>query len=286
MNNPHFSKIFFCFPNRKLYFRNQNDFIKATVDILRKNGSIQYAGYLKDKDLSRDISSGVGAFNRDTYKSLSIQHKNLIRREIKNSVIRCYKKLSFPIKPIYIFIFPWFSNDRDKILLGGINAVAPYVTTLHLFVNPSSFSKESLRETIAHELNHLVFYYYHEASDYSILENMIIEGLAENFREQVFGGKSAPWSIAFSRIEAQKKFKLLKSVLSSKNKRLYKEIFFGSKKYKRWTGYSVGYWIVRDFLSKNPSIAWRDIMKLPISSICGKDFISSKKKRCERDDVS
>jgi uncharacterized protein YjaZ len=44
--------------------------------------------------------------------------------------------------------------------------------------------------------------------------------------------------------------------------KIYREVFFGSKKYKRWTGYSIGYWLIKKFRIMNPNINWEEIIKI------------------------
>ena len=44
--------------------------------------------------------------------------------------------------------------------------------------------------------------------------------------------------------------------------KIYREVFFGNKEYKRWTGYSIGYRLVKEFRKKYPNISWGEIIKM------------------------
>lgn len=262
-------KIQFCFPcvSSHIHIKNKKDLVCLLMKHLKKNGSIEYAGYLKDKDLYKDILFRIGDVNIIGYKPLSSIQKKQIKTVVCSIIQKLRGEFSFFTEPIVVFIFPWFPSTEESVLLGGVNAVAPYINTLHLFINPFKFTQTSLQETIAHEFNHLVFYHYNGVKKYTLFENMVIEGLAENFREKFCGGVPAPWSIAFSRKDIKGLFSLLKPSLFSKSSRLYNDVFFGSKKYKKWTGYSMGYWYIKSFIKKHPKLSWQEIMEMRIEDI-------------------
>lgn len=50
--------------------------------------------------------------------------------------------------------------------------------------------------------------------------------------------------------------------LNSKDDKMRQTILFGNnKKFERWTGYSVSYWLVKEFRKMNQKFSWEDIMK-------------------------
>ncbi len=262
-------KTQFCFPrvSSRVSIENKKNLVYLLMEHLKKNGSIEYAGYLKDKDLYKDILFRIGDGDVIGYKPLNVTQKKKVETTIHFIIQKLCREFSFSIGPIFIFIFPWFPSEEESVLLGGVNAVAPYINTLHLFIDPFRFTPASLRETIAHEFNHLVFYRQNGFKRYTLFENMIIEGLAENFREELCGGAPAPWSVAFSRKDVKGLFSSLKPFLFSKNSRLYSNVFFGSKKYKKWTGYSMGYWFVKSFIKRHPELSWQKVMEIKIEDI-------------------
>jgi uncharacterized protein YjaZ len=106
---------------------------------------------------------------------------------------------------------------------------------------------------------------------------MIMEGLAECFREKVMGGKPAPWSISLKEENVMEHLIEIESLLNSRSQLIYKQVFFGSKKFSKWMGYSIGYWIVKKFIDKNKIFSWQKLMQIEASDFL--DFYKSNKER-------
>ncbi|MBS3060721.1 MAG: hypothetical protein J4432_04410 [DPANN group archaeon] len=131
---------------------------------------------------------------------------------------------------------------------------------MNIFITGTAGWKTSLRETIAHEYCHSITKY--PIANNSILDAIIYEGMAEHYRENVVGGKTAPWASALSRNESKAQLKKLKSKLNSKSHKLFQQVFFGSSEYPLWTGYSIGYQIIKEFMKRSPNVTWKEIMAL------------------------
>jgi len=259
------AKIQFCFPEITHVLRDKRELVKSILKTMRENGSIDYAGYLKDGDLYKDLLKKIGDVNIRKYQPLNIKQKNYITKVINSTLAKCYRNISDIKNPIFIFVFPWLPSSKDKKTFKGVNAIAPYKTTIHLFISPYSFTRSSLMETIAHEFSHLVFYKYQKAKEYTLFEHIVMEGIAENFREEIIGGKPAAWAVALKKIDAMRIFISLKPLLNSKSVQIRKRVLLGNGKYSRWTGYSIGYWLVKEFREKHPKINWKDIMQMEVA---------------------
>lgn len=256
-------KIQFCFPLIPRDIKDKREFVKFLIEGMRENKSIGYAGYLKDEDLSKDLALRISDKKEiGRYQPLNTKQKHEITKTIQTAVAKCHRKLPRSSTPVFVFVFPWFPGVKDSNAFGGVNASAPYKRTIHLFVASGEFTQTSLKETVVHEFNHLGFYQYHDEKNYTLLDHIAIEGLAENFREEVVGGKPAPWSIALTKKDARDTFRSLRPLLRSKNARVHRDVLFGGKRYKRWTGYSVGYRLVKEFRKKHPSQSWGKILKM------------------------
>ena len=96
----------------------------------------------------------------------------------------------------------------------------------------------------------------------TLLDSIIFEGLAEHFREQIIGDNQAPWTKIFKLHQAGVIFLEMKlaNLLPSTNPEIRRGVFFGNKKYICWTGYTIGYHIVKSFLENNLSLGWKEIM--------------------------
>jgi uncharacterized protein YjaZ len=254
-------KISFYFPKVSHPIKNKHEFFNLIIQKIQSDGNIKRTGYLKEKNFLKELPNYIGN-NISTYKNLSAIQKKIIKKNITTAIKKSNKILPHPDLPIFIFVYPWLTNQKNNILFQGVNAFASYYT-IHLFININNYKKDSLQQTLAHEWNHLVFYRYHPERKYTLYTYIVMEGLAEVFREEVMGGRISPWVSALTKKEARKKLKSFSlKLLSQKGMKIYREVFFGSKKYKRWTGYSIGYWLIKKFRIMNPNINWEEIIKI------------------------
>jgi uncharacterized protein YjaZ len=253
--------INFFFPKKSKIIKLDN-FIERIINEIKDKNLINYSGYINNEELYENLLINIGDKNIENYKNISLFRKHKINKYIIEAIKKCNKKIIIP-NDLFIFVFPWFPTKEENDNFNGLMANTPYISVIHLFISIKKFNKKSIFETIAHEVNHSLFYYYHkkDINNYTLLDNIIIEGLAENFREEVIGGKPAPWSISLSKKEAFQNFEKIKNLLNSKDKKIIQEVLFGYNKYKKWAGYSMGYWIIKEFRENNSNIKWEEIMK-------------------------
>ena len=135
---------------------------------------------------------------------------------------------------------------------------------------------KALGETVGHEFNHAVFL--RDKKCASLSDSIIFEGLAEHFREQVIGGDQAPWTKIFELNQTKIIFSEMKlaNLLQSADPGIRRGVFFGNEKYVRWTGYTIGYYIVKSFLENNPSLDWKEIMARQPKDILSKSSFGDK----------
>lgn len=254
-------EVKFFFPKLSRDIKSKREFVELLLEKMRKGGNIKYAGYLKEKDLYKDLLKHIGKGDINQYKPLSTKQKQIIEKTILATVQKCHKKLPVPTKN-FVFVFPWFPTKNDEVFKGSFGFAA-YSCVLHIFISPQIFTKESLADSIAHELNHTISFYYHfdRYGKWSLLDSIMNEGLAENFRDDVLNKKSAPWAVALTKKEAFMALESIHPLLHSKNNHIRQKILFGDTKYKRWTGYSIGYWLVKEFKKKHTNLSWLEIIK-------------------------
>lgn len=254
------AKIKFYFPESSHEFKNKQEFVNLIVEDMQKDGGMKYSGYLKEDDLKKDLLRHYGS-GEIAFLKLSAEHKKTISETIYEAAEKCQQVLPHPNPPIFVFVYPWSTNAESQTLFRGVTAFAEYYT-IHLFVDLEIYTKASLEQTIVHEWNHLVYYRYHSDFPYTLLAYITMEGFAEVFREETVAGDPAPWSLALSEDESLKKMKLLEKHFDTKGMKMYREIFFGNKEFKKWTGYSVGYRLVKEFRKKHPKLSWEQILQL------------------------
>ena len=98
-------------------------------------------------------------------------------------------------------------------------------------------------------------------NNYTLLDEVLLEGLAENFGEKYFDPEVSKWAGALTKDQAFDVLKESKDILESRDQKVIKEFLFGNDKYQRWTGYSVGYWLVKNYIERNPELSWDEIIK-------------------------
>lgn len=255
-------EVNFYFPKPALA-KNKQKLVGLIMGAMRNDGIIKYAGYSNENTLREDLLRHVGRYDRGQYRNLSEKEKQSMSKTIQTTIDKCNKILPLPTKN-FIFVFPWFPSEKESVFNGSFG-FATYSCVLYLFITPDVFTEESVADSVAHEINHTISYYYHfdRYAKWSLLDHIVNEGLAENFREDVLKTKSAPWAIALSE---QKAFEMLKEIypkLNSKDDKIHQTILFGNnKKFERWTGYSVGYWLVKRFRKMKSNLSWEETMKI------------------------
>ena len=142
----------------------------------------------------------------------------------------------------------------------GAAGFNPYKNTIIINLNTLSDDWENaLYEIVPNEYNHSVVRKYNNWN--TLLQTFVFEGFAEHFREEVVGGKRAAWEVSVSKQECKKQFRKIRKKLNSTSFKTYSEIFFYSKDYPPWLGYSISFNMVIPFLKNNKDKRWIDIIR-------------------------
>jgi len=255
-------KLFFYFPKIAQKKCLKQKLFKLITKSIEVDNNILFSGFHSKKQFFSYLSNHLGK-NSFTYNNINSNKKELISNKIIKYCRKCQKLLPYHDIPIYIFIYPWFPDDKEMKLFNGITAFASY-KTIHLFISIKNFNLKSLYSTIAHEWNHLVFYLNHPEKDYSLFSYIVLEGLAEIFKNELTNENPSIWSTSLSREEVSTQLKKLSPLFNKKGIKFYNSVFLGSDKYKKWTGYSIGYWLMKNFRKNNDKMSWNEILKLNI----------------------
>ncbi len=257
--NKDLSQIEFYFPSGE--FKDKKEIADSIVSLIKENESVGYSGYADVDSLKQGLLDHIGDGSVEQYKEISEGQKMEIEKIISETIEKCNEKLPVPTKN-FIFVHPYLTTKDDKVF-DGVMGVAVYSCVFHLFVNLDQYSKKSIENTVAHELNHTIYYYHHydDFNNYTLLDEVLLEGLAENFREEYFDPEVSKWAGALTKDQAFDVLKESKDILESRDQKVIKEFLFGNDKYQRWTGYSVGYWLVKNYIERNPELSWDEIIK-------------------------
>ena len=255
-------KVKFYFPEIKPV--NKEELIDNIQKEIKNDKFFGYAGFKKKKYLKLELLSKFFNFKPSNYRALSKKEKKKIENVIKKTIQICRKKLN--VNKIYIFVFPWFPGYRDKVLK-GVTGYASYEGVINLYLYPKKFNLNSIKQVVIHEYNHLAFFFYQQIfrkrePRWRILDDLIFEGLAQNFEEDIL--KIRPiYSKALSKSQALGLLRKIKDKIYKVDRKFYIDLFFGSKKFKRWSGYTIGYFIVREFRKQNKNLNWKNLVCLP-----------------------
>jgi uncharacterized protein YjaZ len=278
-------KINMHFPDIQIANAGKKALVNEILSTIYRDKKTGYAGFLRKngaRGLYNRISGWISENSVKTYKQLTINDKKKIIKVIKSTIQKCLKFL--PMPQFSVFVFPRvqiFNSYSEK--MGRISGYTPRSFVIHIYIASRKFNIHSLNGTIAHEFNHSFFFNCHRSKSQTIREALIFEGLAENFKEQITKKKSIV-SQTLTEDESKKAFNQIYSILDInvnwEDGSDYKNIFFGGGRFKRWTGYSVGYYIVKAFRKEYSDISWEALMKIAPRIIFNKSsFVKNQMKK-------
>lgn len=134
------------------------------------------------------------------------------------------------------------------------------------FPNKKQLLEIELPRSISHELHHATRLKSIPDEPRSLGAALIFEGLATCFETEVWGGEPSKWEGALSQNQIND---LLKKVLYELNDANYKHSrwFFGSDDLPRWTGYTIGAYLVKEYLKQHPDQTCASLVATPSQDI-------------------
>jgi len=189
-------------------------------------------------------------------------HRATIIRLLEETLQRASGEVS--VGGVRITVFA----DAGRAIPGwGIGGFAPSGSEIEIAVDPDfagleGVLEERLSNIAAHELHHAARW---RGPGYgmTLLESMVSEGLADHFALELLGGENPPWTEAFP--ESQTDFYLARArPLLDSTAFNFDDWFFGpSVDLPRWTGYTLGYRLVRDYQDRNPNRSAASLVNTP-----------------------
>jgi len=179
------------------------------------------------------------------------------KREIKRVTKETLKKINNLVKvPECAFVFldlPYrcikgFGSGGETLTK---NLVLIYLNPLFLKFKEQTIKKE-IPLTIAHEFVHILRGGKYNYGPATLLDDIISEGLADNFSEEICGQNKnlTPWAYALSQKKIKFYLNRAKKYFKSKDYNLRMAWLMGDKKLKisKWTGYSLGFYLIKEYL--------------------------------------
>lgn len=169
-----------------------------------------------------------------------------------------------------VFIFPSDSDNKDLILEFNGKSGLSYADKLFLFISPHN-TETDVKALLTHEYNHVcrLNKFQKRENEYTLLDTIILEGLAEMAVEERFGKSSTSlWTSLYSDRQLAglwedfvypNRHHVIKSPI-------HDEVLYGLGDCPHMAGYCVGYYVVRNFMKDTELRSW-DLFPLPSTEI-------------------
>ncbi len=182
------------------------------------------------------------------------QISDILRSSTQSAINKVKKVLSLQICDVVIC-----NNPGNTIPETGVGGFSPNPNLVFIYLDTKSevFLSNiapTITRAITHELHHAARSIMYPWENPSILESFIAEGLADNFDIEINEGKPYPWSVALSEEEILSLIKKAKKEDWEKPGGNYWSWNFG-KDVPKWSGYSIGFKLVCDYMNKNGKTA-------------------------------
>ena len=192
------------------------------------------------------------------------------------------KALPRPDLSARMFIFP--GDGESAVLvnqLGGVLGFSLGASATLLFVWPRGDWEANLRYNVVHEYAHLVrnllfprgiaggrLVYMKTQRPETLLDAMIAEGISDCFARECLDGARPRWMDAEGDIDIEKMWPRLHRRFAISDATEIRRFLFGDgDRVPAWTGYALGYMIVRRFLDNNPGATMMRLVSMPASDV-------------------
>lgn len=159
---------------------------------------------------------------------------------------------ALPVTGVTIQVSPDAARSIPGYGLGGYT-LNPF--TIDIVADPAfpalaQVLPDRLPPLAAHELHHAIRW---RGPGYGVtlLEAMVSEGLADHFAVELLGAAVPPWSRALSENSIQRYLDLARPELDSTTFD-FGRWFFGTAELPPWTGYTLGFRLVEDYMASHP----------------------------------
>ncbi len=192
-----------------------------------------------------------------------------VKPVVKKTLERCEKILK-PKEKYSVVISPTF----DKFITNKMGGTSGFTfqdsKTISIVVNRSAKDwRDSLEKTVAHEFNHIIRFEMVKKKElkYSLLDRLAFDGLAECFEFEVTG-QTCQCAKSLSEIVAKKLWRRIKPKLNLISLDLCNQIFYGSKYFPHWGGYTLSFLIVKK-KKEELGINWNKLMQMNSKKLIG-----------------
>ena len=181
-----------------------------------------------------------------------------------------------------MFIFP--GDGESSVLarqLGGVLGFSLGASATLLFVWPRGDWEANLRYNVVHEYAHLVrnllfprgiaggrLVYMKTQQPETLLDAMVVEGISDCFARECLDGARPRWMDTHDESGLERMWpRVHRRFAMSDTTEIRRFLFGDGDRVPAWTGYALGYKIVRRYLDMNPDTTMRRLVSMPASDV-------------------
>ncbi|OZM58251.1 hypothetical protein CIB95_01375 [Lottiidibacillus patelloidae] len=190
----------------------------------------------------------------------------LTQKKVEKVVAAQLKKLKkeWNGPSVNVFLLPIDEGNTDLLKELGWKCGLGFSDKTFIFLS-AKVSLKGLLAVITHEYHHVcrLKHSKKDLPDFSLLDSLLIEGLAEFAVEEYVGAKHlAPWCNRYNK-KVLKRFweSTMKNNLNLIGKKNHHSFLYGNEsKLPKWIGYSIGYDIVKSIIKQNTHYKTADLL--------------------------
>ena len=181
-----------------------------------------------------------------------------------------------------MFMFP--GDGESAVLvnqLGGALGFSLGASATLLFVWPGGDWRANLRYNVVHEYAHLVrnllfprgiaggrLVYMKTQQPETLLDAMVAEGICDCFAQRCLDGARPRWMDTQDEVEPRRMWPRVHRRFGISDATEIRRFLFGDgDRVPAWTGYTLGYMIVRKYLDNNPGASMMRLVSMPASDV-------------------
>ncbi|MBI4312654.1 MAG: hypothetical protein HY681_12865 [Chloroflexi bacterium] len=218
----------------------------------------------------------------DLSRALEALESGQAKEVAETTLQRCAAELPRPDLSARVLLLP--GDGQSRVLTGqmnGVFGVSLGAQATLLFLWPTADWQRWLGYTIAHEYYHLVrnlllprrmsagrLVYQKTQEPETLLDAMVVEGMADAFALGLFADLS-PASIHALSPEAELQVwpKVRRRLSASDSSEIRRFLFGDNDRAPAWTGYAIGYRVVKEYLAKHPFARPAGMVGMPARTV-------------------
>jgi hypothetical protein len=159
-------------------------------------------------------------------------------------------------------------DEFTRTIMGGVSGVTAGRGRIILRVHPDADWQAALPYALAHEMHHSYWVHHHFNANapFTLADYLVLEGRADYFAGTLFNYR-APWTAALDASSYTTTWRAISTDLSSTDWQKLQGAMFGSRQLgiPNWAGYSIGFRLVSERMTKTPKLDLRTMTAAPAS---------------------